>query len=87
MRNGRTCGMNSATDMTVACSRYGSFQKIWDRMEPFVDNDRFRHVQSRLKIQSRDAVWWKDACLLYFQTFSGRPFLTTLSGRCMNWKS
>ena len=21
----------------------------------------------------RDAVWWKDASLLYFQTFSGMP--------------
>lgn len=49
------------------------FQKIWDQMEPFVDNERFTHVQSRLKIQSRDAVWWKDACLLYFQTFSKLP--------------
>ncbi|HCC52958.1 MAG TPA: alpha-glucuronidase, partial [Porphyromonadaceae bacterium] len=49
------------------------FQKIWDKAEPFVDNERFRQVQSRLKIQSRDAVWWKDACLLYFQTFSGLP--------------
>jgi len=26
-----------------------------------------------LKIQARDAVWWKDACLLYFQTFSKKP--------------
>jgi len=23
-----------------------------------------------LRIQARDAVWWKDACLLYFQQFS-----------------
>jgi alpha-glucuronidase len=42
-------------------------------MEPYVDNWRFREVQSKLKIQARDAVWWKDACLLYFQTFSKRP--------------
>ena len=26
-----------------------------------------------LKIQARDAVWWKDACLLYFPKFSGMP--------------
>jgi alpha-glucuronidase len=26
-----------------------------------------------LRIQAQDAVWWKDACLLYFQTFSKRP--------------
>ena len=50
-----------------------AYQKIWDRMEPYVDTERFQHVQSRLKIQSRDAVWWKDACLLYFQTFSKQP--------------
>ena len=49
------------------------FQRVWDSMESYVDKDRFKHVQSRLKIQSRDAVWWKDACLLYFQTFSKMP--------------
>lgn len=49
------------------------FQKTWDRMEPYIDSQRFAGVQSKLKIQARDAVWWKDACLLYFATFSGRP--------------
>lgn len=46
------------------------YQKTWDRMEPYIDKQRFADVQSKLKIQSKDAVWWKDACLLYFQTFS-----------------
>ena len=50
-----------------------AFQKVWDRSEKYVDPGRFSHVQSRLKIQSRDAIWWRDACLLYFQTFSDRP--------------
>ncbi|MGL4851907.1 MAG: alpha-glucuronidase [Phocaeicola sp.] len=49
------------------------FQKIWDRMEPYVDKSRFTDVQRRLKIQTRDAIWWKNACLLYFQEFSGMP--------------
>ena len=49
------------------------YQKTWDRMETYVDTERFHHVQSRLKIQSKDAVWWKDACLLYFQTYSKMP--------------
>ena len=47
-----------------------SFQKTWDRMAPFIDRQRFEEIQAKLKIQTRDAVWWKDACLLYFQTFS-----------------
>ena len=49
------------------------FQKIWDTAEKYIDAERFHEVQSKLKIQARDAVWWKDACLLYFQEFSGMP--------------
>ncbi|NLO72130.1 MAG: alpha-glucuronidase [Porphyromonadaceae bacterium] len=49
------------------------YQKVWDKMEKYVDKERFKHIQSRLKIQSKDAVWWKDACLLYFQQFSQMP--------------
>lgn len=49
------------------------FQKIWDAAEKYIDAERFHEVQSKLKIQARDAVWWKDACLLYFLEFSGMP--------------
>ena len=49
------------------------FQKIWDAAEKYIDAERFHEVQSALKIQARDAVWWKDACLLYFQKFSSMP--------------
>lgn len=73
MRNGRTLWDELCYRYDGGVQQVRDFQKIWDRMEPFIDSDRFRHVQSRLRIQSRDAVWWKDACLLYFQTFSERP--------------
>ena len=49
------------------------FQKTWDNMEKYVDPQQFKEVQIRLRIQVRDAVWWKDACLLYFGEFSGMP--------------
>ena len=48
-----------------------SFQKGWEQAKKFVDAERFNDVQSRLKVQARDAVWWKDACLLYFMEYSG----------------
>ncbi|MDR2802232.1 MAG: alpha-glucuronidase [Prevotellaceae bacterium] len=48
-------------------------QKAWDRLEQYVDAGRFAAVQAKLQIQTKDAVWWKDACLLYFQTFSKLP--------------
>lgn len=49
------------------------FQKTWDQVGAQVDEQRFKEIQSKLKIQAKDAVWWKDACLLYFQTFSRLP--------------
>ena len=71
---------NGFTMWDELCYKYDSglkevrdFQKIWDKAEKYVDTQRFKEVQSKLRIQAHDAVWWKDACLLYFQTFSKRP--------------
>ena len=49
------------------------FLAVWDAMQPYVDAQRFNEVQRKLRIQARDSEWWRDACLLYFQTFSKRP--------------
>ena len=49
------------------------FLTIWDAMQPYIDTQRFEEVQHKLRIQARDSEWWRDACLLYFQTFSHRP--------------
>lgn len=73
MKNGRTLWDEMCYHYDAGVQQVREFQKIWDRMEPYIDQPRFNHVQSRLKIQARDAVWWKDACLLYFQTYSGMP--------------
>jgi len=48
-------------------------QSTWAALEPKIDRDRFLHVKALLAIQEREAVWWRNACLLYFQTFSKRP--------------
>ena len=71
---------NGKTMWDALCYKYDSgvqqvreYQKVWDRMEQYIDYRRFEEVQSKLKIQARDAVWWRDACLLYFQTFSRKP--------------
>lgn len=73
MKNGRTLWDELSYRYDGGVQQVRDFQKLWDRMKPYVDSERFSQVQSRLRIQSRDAVWWKDACLLYFQTFSGMP--------------
>jgi alpha-glucuronidase len=49
------------------------WQASWASLKGFIDDERFEHVQALLARQERDARWWRDACLLYFQTFSHRP--------------
>lgn len=51
-----------------------AFQRIWKDMQPYVDAERYQAVAERLDIQARDAVWWKDACLEYFRTFSKKKY-------------
>jgi len=46
------------------------YQKLWDKEKPYIDEQRFSEVQSKLRRQCRDAQIWKDGCLLYFQQFS-----------------
>jgi alpha-glucuronidase len=48
-------------------------RKQWDGLKGSVDPERHAAVAHKLAIQERDAVWWKDAGLAYFQTFSKRP--------------
>jgi len=49
------------------------FQKIWDKVQRYVDEKRFTAVQQKLRSQTTNAILWKDACLLYFQQFSRMP--------------
>ena len=51
-----------------------AFQRVWKEMQPYVDAERYQAVAKRLDIQAHDAVWWKDACLEYFRTFSKQPY-------------
>lgn len=73
MKSGRTLWDELCMTYQQGVDQVRRFQKIWDSVKPYVDSQRFDEVQSKLKIQCRDAVWWKDACLLYFQTFSKLP--------------
>ena len=48
-------------------------QGAWNSLQRFVDDERFEHVKMLLNTQEKEAVWWRNACLLYFHTFSGMP--------------
>jgi alpha-glucuronidase len=48
-------------------------QQQWEGIEGLIDKERFEHVKALLEIQERDAVRWRNSCVLYFQTFADKP--------------
>ena len=73
MKSGRTFWDELCHKYDEGVHEARRFLAIWDAMQPYVDAQRFEEVQRKLRIQARDSEWWRDACLLYFQTFSKRP--------------
>ena len=73
MKSGRTFWDELCHQYDEGVHEARRFLAVWDAMQPYVDTQRFSEVQRKLRIQARDAEWWRDACLLYFQTFSHRP--------------
>ncbi|SHO56951.1 alpha-glucuronidase family glycosyl hydrolase [Vibrio quintilis] len=47
--------------------------KQWQELEDKLDPLQFQQVKMAFDIQQQEAEWWRDACVLYFQQFSGRP--------------
>ena len=73
MNSGRTLWDELCLHYDRGVQQVRLFQKYWDKAEKYIDEQRFKEIQSALKTQVRDAIWWKDACLLYFQQYSGLP--------------
>ncbi len=45
----------------------------WNSLDGKIDPERHHQLKSMLKVQEDEAIWWRDGCLVYFQTFSNRP--------------
>ncbi|MGI4863372.1 MAG: alpha-glucuronidase family glycosyl hydrolase [Janthinobacterium lividum] len=62
------------------CGRYYTgadsvlwMQRQWAAARLALDPAVYADVAARLRVQHREALWWRDACVLYFQTFSRQP--------------
>ena len=62
------------------CVRYYSgadsvlwLQQQWQAARPALDPALYADVAARLQTQRKEALWWRDACVLYFQTLARQP--------------
>jgi alpha-glucuronidase len=48
----------------------------WAALRTDIDPTRHVEIASTLAVQAREARWWRDACIAYFQSVSGLPLPT-----------
>lgn len=70
LKNGQTLWDGMALKYQEGVDEVTNMQATWEKVKPYVDEPRFHEVQMLLNIQNKEAKWWRDACLLYFQQFS-----------------
>ncbi|MRR18946.1 alpha-glucuronidase [bacterium] len=74
MKSGRTLWDEMCIRYQQGVSEVEGYLDYWETLSGRIDDEQYQHVRQLLKIQAQEARWWKDACLLYFRTFSRRPF-------------
>ncbi|WP_237452114.1 alpha-glucuronidase family glycosyl hydrolase [Qipengyuania algicida] len=50
-----------------------SMAREWQTLQPYVDHERFVDVASSLAIQRKEARWWRDASIAYWQSLNHLP--------------
>ncbi|MDQ2076302.1 alpha-glucuronidase family glycosyl hydrolase [Marinimicrobium sp. ABcell2] len=73
MESGRTLWEELVHKYYKGVEQVEAMQRKWDQVEGLIDQQRFEHVKALLEIQLRDAIRWRDSCVLYFSSVSGRP--------------
>jgi alpha-glucuronidase len=73
MQSGRTLWDELCLRYQQGVDEVRALRRDWDSLQGRIDDERFTHVAQRLARQELEAMFWRDACLLYFQQFSRRP--------------
>jgi alpha-glucuronidase len=73
MKSGRTLWDELALHYQQGVDWVRATRATWKTLSGKIDEERYSAIAKKLEIQERDAVWWRDACLLYFQSFAKRP--------------
>jgi alpha-glucuronidase len=74
MASGATLWDELVIHYSHGVEQVGRLRETWARLAPFVDAERHAEVSAFLAVQEKEARWWRDATLAYFESLSGRPF-------------
>lgn len=71
MPSGRTLWAELVARYDLGVAQARDLRTRWAALAPYVDARRHAAVAQRLEVQVREAQWWRDACVAYFQSVSG----------------
>lgn len=72
MKSGKTLWHELVEKYYDGVKQVRTMQADWNAIEGQIDAERFEQVKALLAVQERDAVRWRDSCVVYFQSISKR---------------
>ncbi len=78
MRSGNSLWDELCYEYYKGADSVGWMQDQWHSVKGKIDQERYDRVDMLLTIQQKEAIWWRNSCLLYFQTFSNKPIPKSL---------
>ena len=73
MKSGKTLWEEIVLHYYAGAEAVEQMAKDWDALEGKIDQNLFLQVQMAMDTHVKEAYWWRNACVLYFQSFSKRP--------------
>ncbi|WP_370335358.1 alpha-glucuronidase family glycosyl hydrolase [Parvularcula marina] len=71
MSSGRTLWEELVHRYTEGVRTVSAWRGEWASLEGRIDEGRYRQVADFLRVQEKEARWWRDACLAYFMSLNG----------------
>ena len=72
-RSGRSVWDELVTHYSSGVRQVQAMRDTWRSLRPRIDPERYAEVDAFLGIQEKEARWWRDASIAYFQSISKRP--------------
>ncbi|WP_375447633.1 alpha-glucuronidase family glycosyl hydrolase [uncultured Fibrella sp.] len=73
LTSGRTLWNELCTRFYTGADSVRWMQQEWAQVKSAVDPELYADVAARLATQQREAIWWRDAWVLYLQSFAKQP--------------
>ncbi len=74
LENGNSLWQQMCYQYQEGVDKVREFNEVWKKQKNHIDEQLYAEVSGKLSQQLEEAIWWHNACLLYFQTYSRQPF-------------